>query len=89
MAIDPMIAIAIILDNANGKKEVLLSELLNGDNNIGRVFNLDVISLMGILDSAEQTGLVRVVRTAGLDILKISTDMSFTECVKQFYDNLF
>lgn len=89
MAIDPMIAIAIILDNSNGKKEVLLSELLNGDNNIGRVFNLDVISLMGILDSAEQTGLVRVVRTAGLDILKISTDMSFAECVKQFYDNLF
>ena len=44
---------------------------------------------MGILDSAEQTGLVRVVRTAGLDILKISTDMSFAECVKQFYDNLF
>lgn len=89
LAIDPMIVIAIIVDNAAGKKEVLLSDLLNAENNIGRVFNLDIISMLNLLDSAQQTGLVKIVRTAGLDILKIDTEMNFNDCVKQFYADLF
>jgi len=89
MTIDPTIITAIIIDNANGKKEILLSELLTGENNIGRVFNLDVISMLNLLDSAQQAGLVRIIRTAGLDILKIETGMSFFECVQQFYADLF
>lgn len=89
LAVDPMIVIAIIVDNADGKKEVLLSDLLNAENNIGRVFNLDIISMLNLLDAAQQTGLVKIVRTAGLDILKIDTEMNFTDCVKQFYADLF
>lgn len=89
LAVDPMIVVAIIVDNAAGKKEVLLSDLLNAENNIGRVFNLDIISMLNLLDAAQQTGLVKIVRTAGLDILKIDTEMNFTDCVKQFYADLF
>ncbi len=89
LAVDPMIVIAIIVDNAAGKKEVLLSDLLNAESNIGRVFNLDIISMLNLLDSAQQTGLVKIVRTAGLDILRIDTEMNFTDCVKQFYADLF
>lgn len=88
-SVDPMIAIAIIIDNAAGRTEIPLSELLNGDRNIGRVFNLDVISLLDIIDSAQQTGYVNLVRTAGLDVLQIETDKSFIECVKEYYDNLY
>lgn len=88
-AIDPMIILAIIIENANGQKEILLSDLLNGENNIGRVFNLDVISMLSLLDSVQQTGLVKIIRTAGLDILKLETEMSFLDCVQQFYADLF
>lgn len=89
MAVDPMIVVAIIVDNANGKSEVLMSDLLNGENNIGHIFNLDVFSMLELLDAAEQTGYVKLIRTAGLDVLHIETEMHFIECVQQFYDDLF
>ena len=89
LAIDPMIIIAIIIDNAAGKKELLLTDLLNGENNIGHVFNLDVITMLNLLDAAQQTGLVKPIRTAGLDILQINTEMSFIDCIQQFYEDLF
>lgn len=87
--VEAMIALAIIMDNADGKKEILLSELLNQENNIGKVFNLDAISMLNLLDEVALTGCVRIVRTAGLDVLKIETDMTFIDCVKEFYDNLY
>ena len=87
--VDPMIALAMIIANANGKKEILLAELLNGENSIGRILNLDIISLMDLLDAVQQTGLVKLVRTAGLDVLRIETEMSFIECIQVYYENLY
>ena len=87
--VDPMIALAMIVNQAAGKKEILLSELLNGENSLGRILNLNFISLMELLDTVQQTGSVKLVRTAGLDVLIIETDMTFIECVKTYYDNLY
>jgi hypothetical protein len=86
--IDPLIAVAVIVDNANGRTEIPLSEIQNKHGNIGRVFNLDTITLLTVLNAAERAGYVEVVRTAGLDLLHITTPYTFLECVQQYYDKL-
>lgn len=86
--IDPLIAVAVIVDNANGRTEIPLTEIQNKEGNLGRVFNLDTITLLTVLNTAEQAGYVKIVRTAGLDVLHITTNNTFLECVQQYYNKL-
>lgn len=86
--IDPLVAVAVIVDNAKGRTEIPLSEIQNRPCNLGKTFNLDTITLLTVLNSAEQEGCVKVVRTAGLDVLHITTQNTFLECVQQYYDRL-
>ena len=86
--IDPLIALAIIVDNSNGRKEIPLAEIQNKQGNLGKVFNLDAITLLLILNAAEREGYVEVVRTAGLDQLHITQELSFLECVRLYYEKL-
>ena len=86
--IDPLIAVAVIVDNADGRTEIPLSEIQNKQWNLGKVFNLDTITLLAVLNNAERAGYVKVIRTAGLDVLHITTPNTFLECVQQYYDKL-
>lgn len=86
--IDPLIALAIIVDNSNGRKEIPLAEIQNKQGNLGKVFNLDAITLLLILNAAEREGYVEVVRTAGLDQFHITQELSFLECVRLYYEKL-
>lgn len=86
--IHPLIILAVILDRINGSKEVKISSLLNNKCNVGRIFNLDIVPLMNYLYQLQQLGYLRVIRTAGLDIIRIMTDMDFNECILKYYDSL-
>ena len=83
-----LIVLAIILNNSNNEKELKISTLLKGDNSIGKVFNLDMVRIINILYRLEKQGYVKVVRTAGLDIVEILTDMTYADCVQLYYDKL-
>ncbi|MCR5105029.1 MAG: DUF4007 family protein [Eubacterium sp.] len=87
---NPWIVLAIIIDQASDKKEIPLSELLTSPGNIGKVFNLDSISMMDLLHSVEKTGKIKIIRTAGLDIIQLidTEELSFMDCVKRFYDEI-
>ena len=87
-SIHPWIALAVIYDQAVGKEEVGLSELLNGACNIGCVFNLDSITMLEILHNAEKTGWIRIVRTAGLDYVRLDPGHTFLECVNKYYQEI-
>lgn len=84
----PLIVLAIILDQANGCEEIKISSLLGDSCNVGRVFNLDVILLMDILYKLQRLGYLRVIRTAGLDVIRISAKMSFYDCVVEYYESI-
>ena len=86
--IDPWIALAVIYEQASGNKEISLSNLLSAPCNIGRVFNLDSITMIEILHKAERTGLLRIVRTAGLDYIKLNEEYTFIDCVKKYYEEI-
>jgi hypothetical protein len=87
-SIPPLVVLAVILDNAEGNGEIPLTRLLNDDGNVGKVFNLDTIRLVNIVYELEKLGYLKVVRTAGLDIIKLITDMSFLQCVEEYYNSL-
>ena len=85
VSLSPWIIFAVIIDNAIGRKEITLAELLRSPRNIGRVFNLDSIAMLDALYVVERLGLIKISRTAGLDVVSIRRELTFLECVKNFY----
>ena len=83
--LNPWVVLAVVVDNAVGRKEISLNELLTAPRNIGRVFNLDSITMLDVLYQIEKLGLIKINRTAGLDVITIQEEVSFLECVERFY----
>ena len=87
-SINPWVALAIIMKEADGRKEIALNELLTKPCNIGKVFNLDAITMLDVLHEIENIGMLKIIRTAGLDVIHLSKQMSFKDCVKKYYDTI-
>ena len=85
---NPWVILAVIHDNSDGRTEIGLNELLTAKNNIGRIFNLDSITMLDVLHMAERTGELKIVRTAGLDVIHLKNTYSFEECVQHYYEEL-
>lgn len=94
----PLILLAVIIDqhdkanpswhDNNKKREVRISAIQNDINNAGKVFNLDIISLTNLLYQIELLKHIKVIRTAGLDVIQILTDMTFEQCVEEYYASI-
>ena len=80
-ALNPLVALAVIVDNADGRKEI-------SAKNVGRVFNLDSIALLEVLRKLERLQFVKINRTAGLDVLSLRRELIFADCVEKFYASL-
>lgn len=83
--IHPWIALAVIQDNAKGRMEIPLNDLLTASCNIGCMFNLDSITLLDVLYRVERLGELKINRTAGLDVVILKNKCTFIECVEQYY----
>ena len=83
--IHPMVAYAVICDNLNGRDEIKIDELCSKPNNLGRIFNLNRTAIIGLLDKLSKMNYVSIVRTAGLDVIKINNVMIFIECMETYY----
>lgn len=86
--ISPYILLAVIRDQCGDKEEVRISDLLTSPCNIGRIFNLDIITMMQELNQLAAMDLISIVRTAGLDVVKIMSKLSFYDCVEAYYLSL-
>ncbi len=87
-SINPWVALAVIADQAKAKEEVSLNELLTAPCNIGRVFNLDAITLLDVLYQIEKIGEIKINRTAGLDVIQLLHKPSFQKCVEAYYRSI-
>ena len=85
---NPWVVLAVIVDQSAGRTEIGLNELLTAHCNIGRVFNLDAITMLDVLHQIEKLGEIKIIRTAGLDIIRILNQHSFQECVDIYYANI-
>ena len=77
---------AVMCDQSNGRTEIGLNELLTAKCNIGKTFNLDAITMLDALHQVEKIGLVKIIRTAGLDVIQLKQNYSFEECVDNYYE---
>lgn len=85
---NPWVILAIIFDQADGRQEIGLNELLTAKCNIGRIFNLDAITMLEVLHRIEKIGELKIIRTAGLDIIRLTNQRTFQECVDLYYANI-
>lgn len=85
---NPWVIMAVIADQANDREEISLNELLSAEKNIGKVFNLDSICMLSLLHEVEKIGEIKIIRTAGLDVVRILNKRSFTDCVKKYYADI-
>ncbi len=83
-----LIALAMIIKQADSQKEIKISSLVREHRSIGRLFHLDMVRVIGILYRLEKHGYLKVVRTAGLDVVKITTDLNFLDCIRLYYKKL-
>jgi hypothetical protein len=81
----PLILLAVIIDRVESEKSIRISAIQNDLCNAGKVFNLDIIALVNLLYKIELMGYVKVVRTAGLDVVRLNTDLGFIGCVEEYY----
>lgn len=85
---NPWVVLAVVMDQAGSASEVGLNNLLTDRCNIGRVFNLDVITMIDVLRKAEKTGSIKIIRTAGLDVVRLDKHFSFEDCVNNYYKDI-
>lgn len=84
----PYTLLAIISEQAKDREEISLNELLTAPMNIGRVFNLDAITMLDALYRIEKLGAIRINRTAGLDVIRIIEKRSFLGWVEKYYQEI-
>lgn len=84
-SLHPLVVLAVIVHQAQGVREIKISSIQNDPCNVGRVFNLDIITLTNLLYKIELMGYIKVVRTAGLDVITIELDIDFLGCVRELY----
>ena len=62
--------------------------MLTATKNIGKIFNLDSIAMLDVLHAAERTGELKIIRTAGLDVINLAHQYTFEECVAHYYEDI-
>lgn len=84
------IALAILINEAkkNNLNEIRIADIEKAPCNLGRTFNLDNISVSKILDQLRNVNAIKVIRTAGLDVVKIRTNNTFVDCVIDYYESI-
>ena len=89
--INPLILLAVIINEnqkANGENEIKISKLESAPCNIGKIFNLDELSIAQYLDKLQSKDLIKVNRTAGLDIISLLTPWDCNQCIQEYYRSI-
>lgn len=73
--LDRLIVLYVIMDNLGLETSTSIKNLIEDENNIGKVFNLDKNSINSYIDKLEYEGYIRVNRTAGLNTIYL-TDLA-------------
>lgn len=65
-----------------------VEELLNAPCSPGKAFNLDTFSTLEVLRRLEARGLLRVIRTSGLDEVRLESSLLPADCLRVHYEEV-
>ena len=74
------------MEDQTDKDEILISDLLNKPCNIGKIFNLDRASCFYFLEQLQKMGYLELVRTAGLDVVRLKKREGFYLVIQHYYE---
>ena len=89
--IPPEIFMCVLLSVAAGRKEWRLQEILSGTeetDGLGGIFGLDFAGMLTVLYALEKQGALSVVRTAGLDLVRIASKEPPLRWAEHYYEGL-
>lgn len=75
----------IVSSMSEGKKSVEIETLSSQENNVGKLFNLDRNMINEYLDRLRQEGYIELNRTAGLDMVYLTKDITPAEILEIYY----
>lgn len=85
-SLDKLVILYVIMQNITIEKmSVSIDDLLKAPNNIGRVFNLNRVAINEYLDQLRIAGYLTINRTAGLDMVYVSSTMKPAEIMIEYY----
>lgn len=84
-SLHPLILFAMIAAYAEGKTEIRISSLQSDPCGPGKLLNLDSITLNRLLYGIELLGYIKVIRTAGLDVVRIERNLSMLDAAAAYY----
>lgn len=88
--IPPLIALSLLYENAKDYRnfEIPLSDIQNKEKSLGKIFNLDTVTLMEILGELENREYIKIIRTAGLDVVTLQKDITKEDCIRKYFEGL-
>ncbi|MCR5203361.1 MAG: DUF4007 family protein [Lachnospiraceae bacterium] len=66
---------------------VSINDLIEGEGSIAAIYQITPTYINELLDKLDSRKMIRVNRTAGLDVIYIMTDMTCEEVMKEYYEN--
>jgi hypothetical protein len=87
-SLPPLVLLAVLSDQAGDEEEMRIADIQNDSCNVGKIFNLDIITLTAALYQLELLKHLKVIRTAGLDIVRFTPKRTFEDCVEMYYGGL-
>lgn len=64
-----------------------INNLIEGKGSIASIYQLTATFVNELLDKLDSRGLIKVNRTAGLDVIYIETDMKSENVLEEYYRN--
>ena len=90
-AVPECIFMSALMEEAGERKEISLQEMLSGGQDkpgAGRLFQLDLVALLEVLYRLEKKAALKVVRTAGLDVVRIDESQESLAWARRYYQEL-
>lgn len=86
--LDENIILSLITDKFKNQNEIKIIDLLEQNNSIGKVLNLDMSGLSYLLRKIELSGHIKVIRTSGLDVIRIEENINSMDYIKKYYKKI-
>lgn len=86
-SLHPLIVFGAICEQSESD-EILISDLMEKPCNISKVFNLDRSACFYYLEQLQKDKYINIVRTAGLDVIKLNKRLTFEQALEQYYSSI-
>lgn len=80
------LAYYLLVNLSNGKTNIEIKQIVESPRSIGRIFNLDDYEVLDLMDSLQNEGLIKIVRTGGLDYITLLNTNEPINILERIYD---